>query len=60
MLVVTRDMESCLLHSFYARDDRDLTVVICEYIEEVTLLCMDKLGESIEGSLVESEFMDFF
>lgn len=51
-------MESRLFHAFYSGDDRDLTVVVCEYIEEVTLLCVDQLRESIEGSLVESEFSD--
>ncbi len=51
-------MDSRLFHSLDARDYRDLTIVICEYIEEVTFLCMDELREGIEGSLIESEFSD--
>ena len=51
-------MQSRLFHTFYSGDDRDLTGVVCEYIEEVTLLCMDQLREGVEGSLIESEFSD--
>ena len=51
-------MEFRLLHAFYSGDDRNLTVVVCEDIEEVTLLGMDELREGIECSLIESEFSD--
>ncbi len=40
------------------RDDRNLTVIVCEYIEEIALLGMDEFRECIEGSLIESEFSD--
>ncbi len=53
-------MDSRTTRTIDTRDDRELTVIVREYIEEITFLCMDEFRERIEGSLIESEFSDLF